>query len=84
MSEMPGNEADERVREAAAPPADASRAAAHAAASRAAASPLPSLHAPGAEQAHVTLLVERLARMEAMLAELRAELRQRGGAERAG
>jgi len=44
-----------------------------------AASPLPSLHAPGAEQAHVTLLVERLARIEAMLAELREELRRRGG-----
>jgi len=45
----------------------------------AAASPLPSLYPPGAEQAHMTLLVERLARMETMLAELQAELRRRGG-----
>ena len=40
-------------------------------------SPLPSLHAPGTDAAHVALLVERLARMEAMLAEVRAELRGR-------
>ncbi len=40
------------------------------------ASPLPSLHAPGAEAAHVTLLVERLARMETMLDDLRTELRR--------
>lgn len=48
------------------------------------ASPLPSLHAPGAETEHVTLLVERLARMEAMLEDLQAELRRRGNSERAG
>lgn len=65
MSEMPGAEAPEAKKPHEAPPA--------------ALSPLPSLHAPGAETAHVTLLVERLARMEATLAELREELRRRGG-----
>jgi len=65
MSEMPGAEASVAKKQ------DDGEAAA--------ASPLPSLHAPGAEQAHVTLLVERLARMESMLAELQAELRRRGG-----
>ena len=40
--------------------------------------------APGAEQAHVTLLIERLARMEAMLEDLQAELRRRGNSDRAG
>ncbi|MFM7261423.1 MAG: ion transporter, partial [bacterium] len=52
MSEMPGAEASVAKKP-------------HEAQSTAA-SPLPSLHAPGAETAHVTLLVERLARMEAM------------------
>ncbi|MCE2884958.1 MAG: ion transporter [Planctomycetaceae bacterium] len=66
MSEMPGAEASVAKKQ------DDAEAAA--------ASPLPSLHAPGAEQANVTLLVERLARMESMLAELQAELRRRGGA----
>ena len=66
MSEMPGAEASVAKKQ------DDAEAAA--------ASPLPSLHAPGAEQANVTLLVERLARMDSMLAELQAELRRRGGA----
>ena len=74
MSEMPGAESDVAERGTSAPTSDAPRATT---------SPLPSLHAPGAEQAHVTLLIERLARMEATLAEvreeLREELRRRGG-----
>lgn len=81
MSEMPGGENDvaERgtsaERRTSAPTSDAPRATT---------SPLPSLHAPGAEQAHVTLLIERLARMEAMLEDLQAELRRRGNSDRAG
>jgi len=69
MSEMPGAESTDAKKSHEAPPT--------------APSPLPSLHAPGAEAAHVTLLVERLARMEATLAEVREELREesrrRGG-----
>lgn len=49
---------------------------------RPAESPLPSLHAPGAEAPHVTLLVERLARIEAQMESLleatRAARRERG------
>ena len=62
MSEMPGAEAADAKKPHEAPPT--------------ALSPLPSLHAPGAEAAHVTLLVERLARMEATLVEVREELRE--------
>ena len=43
---------------------------------RPAASPLPSLHAPAGDAPHVTLLVERLARIEARLDELNASLRE--------
>lgn len=68
MSEMPGTAAGAGAAAAEAkPPAPATPA-----------SPLPSLHAPGADSAHVMLLVERLARMESMLAEMQAQLRQRG------
>jgi voltage-gated sodium channel len=40
------------------------------------ASPLPSLHAPGGDAPHVTLLVERLARIEGRLEEMQATLRE--------
>jgi voltage-gated sodium channel len=47
------------------------------------ASPLPVIHSAGAESEHVTLVAERLARLEATLAEVTAELRElrrsRGG-----
>ena len=43
---------------------------------RASASPLPRLHAPGTEQPHDALLVERLAQLERLLAEMRADLRR--------
>ena len=39
-------------------------------------SPLPTIHAAGAESEHVTLVVERLVRVEAALAEVTAELRE--------
>jgi voltage-gated sodium channel len=40
------------------------------------ASPLPRLHAPGTEQPHDALLAERLAQLERLLAEMRADLRR--------
>jgi voltage-gated sodium channel len=40
------------------------------------ASPLPTIHSAGAESEHVTLVAERLARVEAALAEVTAELRE--------
>lgn len=65
MSEMPGaEEPDMKRAEGARGPS-----------SKSGASPLPSLHAPGGDLPHVTLLVERLARIESMLAELQAESR---------
>ena len=39
-------------------------------------SPLPRLHAPGTEQPHDALLAERLAQLERLLAEMRADLRR--------
>lgn len=43
---------------------------------RASASPLPRLHAPGTEHPHDALLAERLAQLERLLAEMRADLRR--------
>jgi len=42
----------------------------------ASASPLPRLHAPGTEQPHDALLAERLAQLERLLTEMRADLRR--------
>lgn len=44
--------------------------------SRASASPLPRLRAPGTEHPHDALLAERLAQLEQLLGEMRADLRQ--------
>lgn len=43
-------------------------------ASHAGASPLPRLHAPGTDQAHDALLAERIAQLERLLTEIRADL----------
>ncbi len=75
MSELPDGERDDA--DAGGADAAAAAHAASAARSRASASPLPRLHAPGTEQPHDALLAERLAQLERLLAEMRADMRRR-------
>lgn len=73
MSELPDGDTGAEAADGA---GDAGPAARTSASSRASASPLPRLHAPGTEQPHDALLAERLAQLERLLSEMRADLRR--------
>ena len=74
MSQLPDGETGAEVTDGAVG-ADATAKAS--ATARASASPLPRLHAPGTEQPHDALLAERLAQLERLISQMRADL-QRG------